>query len=53
MAAQSGTGVPTSREANGTDEVADLFRALGRQIWETYEHRTVRAAQLVQEQLQR
>ncbi|MEU6810096.1 helix-turn-helix transcriptional regulator [Streptomyces sp. NPDC046831] len=32
MAAQSGTGVPTGGEADGTDEVADLFRALGRQI---------------------
>ncbi|QEV09552.1 helix-turn-helix domain-containing protein [Streptomyces prasinus] len=32
MAAQSGTGVPTGDEADGTDEVADLFRALGRQI---------------------
>ncbi|MET8571033.1 helix-turn-helix transcriptional regulator [Streptomyces sp. NPDC004783] len=32
MAAQPGAGVPTSGEADGTDEVADLFRALGRQI---------------------
>ncbi|MFF3933648.1 helix-turn-helix domain-containing protein [Streptomyces hirsutus] len=32
MAAQPGTGVPTGDEADGTDEVADLFRALGRQI---------------------
>lgn len=32
MAAQSGTGIPTGGEADGTDEVADLFRALGRQI---------------------
>ncbi|GGR41688.1 helix-turn-helix domain-containing protein [Streptomyces griseomycini] len=32
MAAQSGTGVPTGGGADGTDEVADLFRALGRQI---------------------
>ncbi|WP_217137108.1 helix-turn-helix transcriptional regulator [Streptomyces sp. AC558_RSS880] len=32
MAAQPGAGVPTGGEADGTDEVADLFRALGRQI---------------------
>ncbi|MFD8550013.1 Scr1 family TA system antitoxin-like transcriptional regulator [Streptomyces fradiae] len=33
MAAQAGgLGVPTGGEADGTDEVADLFRALGRQI---------------------
>lgn len=33
MAAQAGgSGVPTGGEADGTDEVADLFRALGRQI---------------------
>ncbi|MER6748723.1 helix-turn-helix domain-containing protein [Streptomyces fungicidicus] len=32
MAAQSGTGAPTGGEAEGTDEVADLFRTLGRQI---------------------
>lgn len=32
MAAQPGAGVPRSGEADGTDEVADLFRALGRQI---------------------
>jgi transcriptional regulator with XRE-family HTH domain len=33
MAAQQpDTGAPTSEEADGTDEVADLFRALGRQI---------------------
>lgn len=32
MAARPGTAVPTSGEADGTDEVADLFRALGRQI---------------------
>lgn len=32
MTAQPGTGVPTGDEADGTDEVADLFRALGRQI---------------------
>ncbi|MEV7019753.1 helix-turn-helix transcriptional regulator [Streptomyces sp. NPDC093991] len=32
MTAQSGTGVPTGGETDGTDEVADLFRALGRQI---------------------
>lgn len=32
MAAQPGTGVPTDDETDGTDEVADLFRALGRQI---------------------
>ncbi|PWJ03916.1 transcriptional regulator [Streptomyces sp. NWU49] len=32
MAAQPGTGIPTGDEADGTDEVADLFRALGRQI---------------------
>ncbi|MCP9956390.1 helix-turn-helix domain-containing protein [Streptomyces sudanensis] len=32
MTAQSGAGAPTSGEADGTDEVADLFRALGRQI---------------------
>lgn len=31
-AAQPGTGVPTGNEADGTDEVTDLFRALGRQI---------------------
>ncbi|MER5292347.1 helix-turn-helix transcriptional regulator [Streptomyces pharetrae] len=27
-----GTGVPAGGEADGTEEVADLFRALGRQI---------------------
>ncbi|MFD6861044.1 MULTISPECIES: helix-turn-helix domain-containing protein [Streptomyces] len=33
MVAQAGgSGVPTGGEADGTDEVADLFRALGRQI---------------------
>ncbi|MFJ1734135.1 Scr1 family TA system antitoxin-like transcriptional regulator [Streptomyces sp. NPDC088254] len=33
MAARAGgSGVPTGGEADGTDEVADLFRALGRQI---------------------
>ncbi|MFC9165645.1 Scr1 family TA system antitoxin-like transcriptional regulator [Streptomyces fungicidicus] len=32
MAAQLGTGAPTGGEAEGTDEVADLFRTLGRQI---------------------
>ncbi|WP_432431043.1 helix-turn-helix transcriptional regulator [Streptomyces hygroscopicus] len=33
MAAQAvGWGVPTGGEDDGTDEVADLFRALGRQI---------------------
>ncbi|MHB9857561.1 helix-turn-helix domain-containing protein [Streptomyces sp. YIM S03343] len=32
MAAQSDPGAPTAEETNGTDEVADLFRALGRQI---------------------
>ncbi|MFE9775255.1 Scr1 family TA system antitoxin-like transcriptional regulator [Streptomyces sp. NPDC005931] len=32
MAAQSGTGVPPGGEADGADDVADLFRALGRQI---------------------
>jgi transcriptional regulator with XRE-family HTH domain len=32
MAVQPGTGVPAGGEADGTDEVADLFRALGRQI---------------------
>ncbi|MFI5792648.1 Scr1 family TA system antitoxin-like transcriptional regulator [Streptomyces sp. NPDC051677] len=33
MAAQAGgSGAPTGGEADGTDEVADLFRALGRQI---------------------
>lgn len=33
MVAQAGgLGVPTGGEADGTDEVADLFRALGRQI---------------------
>ncbi|MFD4586601.1 Scr1 family TA system antitoxin-like transcriptional regulator [Streptomyces sp. NPDC058434] len=33
MAAQAGgSGVPTGGEADGMDEVADLFRALGRQI---------------------
>ncbi len=32
MAAQPGAGVPTSGEADGTEEVADLLRALGRQI---------------------
>ncbi|WP_371648252.1 helix-turn-helix domain-containing protein [Streptomyces mirabilis] len=33
MAAQTGgSGVPTGGEADGTDEVADLFLALGRQI---------------------
>ncbi|MFI2373545.1 Scr1 family TA system antitoxin-like transcriptional regulator [Streptomyces sp. NPDC018964] len=32
MAAQPGAGVPTSGDTDGTDEVADLFRALGRQI---------------------
>lgn len=32
MTAQPGTGVPAGDEADGTDEVADLFRALGRQI---------------------
>lgn len=33
MAAQAdGSGLPTDGEADGTDEVSDLFRALGRQI---------------------
>ncbi|EGX58550.1 hypothetical protein SZN_17332 [Streptomyces zinciresistens K42] len=33
MAAQAGgSGAPTGGEADGTDEVVDLFRALGRQI---------------------
>ncbi|MHC3455155.1 helix-turn-helix domain-containing protein [Streptomyces prasinus] len=32
MAAQPGTGVPAGDETDGTDEVTDLFRALGRQI---------------------
>ncbi|MFD6908833.1 Scr1 family TA system antitoxin-like transcriptional regulator [Streptomyces sp. NPDC060077] len=32
MTAQAGAGVPTSGETDGTDEVTDLFRALGRQI---------------------
>ncbi|MEU6537814.1 helix-turn-helix transcriptional regulator [Streptomyces sp. NPDC047000] len=32
MAAQSNPGAPTNEETEGTDEVADLFRALGRQI---------------------
>ncbi|MEH0553085.1 helix-turn-helix domain-containing protein [Streptomyces sp. B21-101] len=33
MAAQAdGSGLPTGGEADGTDEVSDLFRALGRQI---------------------
>ncbi|MFV2118291.1 helix-turn-helix domain-containing protein [Streptomyces sp. Act-28] len=32
MAVQPGTGIPAGGEADGTDEVADLFRALGRQI---------------------
>ncbi|WP_217166967.1 helix-turn-helix transcriptional regulator [Streptomyces sp. AC512_CC834] len=32
MTAQAGAGVPTGGETDGTDEVADLFRALGRQI---------------------
>lgn len=32
MTAQPGTGVPTGDETGDTDEVADLFRALGRQI---------------------
>jgi transcriptional regulator with XRE-family HTH domain len=32
MAAQSNPGAPTAEETEGTDNVADLFRALGRQI---------------------
>lgn len=32
MTTQPGTGVPTGGETDGTDEIADLFRALGRQI---------------------
>ncbi|MBT3150494.1 helix-turn-helix transcriptional regulator [Streptomyces sp. CHD11] len=32
MTAQAGAGIPTGGETDGTDEVADLFRALGRQI---------------------
>ncbi|MEU3251763.1 helix-turn-helix transcriptional regulator [Streptomyces sp. NPDC006997] len=32
VAGAGGSGVPTGGEADGTDEVADLFRALGRQI---------------------
>jgi transcriptional regulator with XRE-family HTH domain len=32
MAAQSNPGAPTAEETEGTDDVADLFRALGRQI---------------------
>ncbi|MGW4025020.1 helix-turn-helix domain-containing protein [Streptomyces sp. NPDC005009] len=32
MTVQAGAGVPTGGETDGTDEVADLFRALGRQI---------------------
>ncbi|WP_073948857.1 helix-turn-helix domain-containing protein [Streptomyces kebangsaanensis] len=32
MAVQPGAEAPTGSEADGTDEVADLFRALGRQV---------------------
>ncbi|WP_112466903.1 helix-turn-helix domain-containing protein [Streptomyces triticisoli] len=32
MTARPGTGAPTGGEADGTEEVADLFRTLGRQI---------------------
>ncbi|SDE02585.1 hypothetical protein [Streptomyces prasinopilosus] len=32
MPAQPGTEVPTGGEADGTDEVAELFRAPGRRI---------------------